>query len=54
MEVKELHAPTALDPGGNFSTYSTGGWVGPSAGRTFGVEKNPLPEFEPRYVQPVA
>ena len=56
MEVNKLHAPTTLAPGGDFSTYSIGGWVGPRAGRTFGVDKNllPLPGFEPRYVQPVA
>jgi hypothetical protein len=26
MEVNDLHAPTTLVPGGDFSAYSTGGW----------------------------
>jgi hypothetical protein len=49
----QRHALAALTLGKRSGTHCPGGWVGPRAGID-GCEKSPLPEFDPRIVQPAA
>jgi hypothetical protein len=50
----QLHAPAALPSGNRHGTHCIGGWVCPRAGLDGCEKSRPLPEFDPRTIQPVA
>ena len=58
MQVSgRLHAPASLPPEKNPRNHLIRDWVSPRAGLGVAAEQTnllPLPEFEPRSVQPIA